>query len=105
MIYKDHWLVLGQIGKAVYDDSPWGQLLAHYGSKRNAPQSVCPCPAVWRSPPTGAVSDGWAKESRWDWRDCKQERTIRLALQSRKQMREPAFGLGFGRETAGHPDT
>ena len=90
--------MLDLIGKCVFDDSPWGQLLKHYGSKRSVSQSVCPCPCVWRSPPTGAISDGLARESRWDWRNAKKERGIRLALSNRKQVREPAYGVGFGRE-------
>ena len=92
MWLKDCWAVLDQNTKTKFPDSPWGKLLAAYGCHRNAPQEVCPCPAVWRKPPTGAISKGWGTETSWDWRDCKQERSIRLALMCRRQVREPAFG-------------
>ena len=90
--------MLALIGKAVFDDDPWMQLLRYFGCRRTRDRTQCPCPCVWRVPPTGAVSDGWARETRWDWRDCRKERSIRLSLQTRSTQRSPAYGPGgFGR--------
>ena len=89
MQYKDVWRLLDNIHKATYPDGPWGLLLAHYGCVRNAPQHLAPCPCVWRRPKTGAQSKAELDEYRWDWRACKEERNIRLALQHREPTRIP----------------
>ena len=81
---KDVWALLDSICKATFDDSPWTLLLAHYGCYRNAPQQIAPCPCVWRRPAVGAQSHAELKEYRWDWRSCKKERGIRLALSHRE---------------------
>ena len=87
---KDIWLLLDSISKASYADSPWCNLLAHYGFVRDAPQTIAPCPCVWRRPMVGAQSHAEEREYRWDWRSAKKERTIRLALQHREITHVPS---------------
>ena len=82
---KDIWTLLDNIHKATFPDSPWSLLLAHYGCSRDSPQQIAPCPCVWRRPKVGAQSHAEEREYRWDWRSCKKERSIRLALQHREQ--------------------
>ena len=77
-------MLLDNIHKAKYDDSPWVILLRQYRCYRDAARQPAPCPCTWRRGVGGPVSDGEAKEYRWDWRDCKAERNIRLALQHRE---------------------
>ena len=77
-------MLLDSIRKATYTDSPWSLLLARYGCIRNGPQLIAPCPCVWRRPAVGAQSHTEEREYRWDWRSCKKERNIRLALQHRE---------------------
>ena len=77
-------MLLDCIKKAPYLDSPWTLLLNRFRCYRDAAPQQAPCPCTWRRPVGGAVSDGEAKGYRWDWRDCKAERAIRLALQSRE---------------------
>ena len=77
-------MLLDHISKASYVDSPWCKLLAHHGCVRNSPQTIAPCPCVWRRPIVGAQSHAEEREYRWDWRSAKKERTIRLALQHRE---------------------
>ena len=85
---KDVWRLLDDAGKANYPDKPWPVLLTYYGCTRTHPQRLCPCPCVWRRPPTGPMSHGEPDGLRWDWRSCKAERSVRLALQHRVQVRE-----------------
>ena len=81
---KDIWQLLDAISKATYTDGPWALLLEHHKCVRDNPQNIAPCPCVWRRPKTGAMSKTEEKEYRWDWRSCKAERNIRLALQHRE---------------------
>ena len=77
-------MLLDNIQKANYPDSPWVILLKQYRCYRDCDRQEAPLPCTWRRGVGGAVSDGEAKGYRWDWRDCKAERAIRLALQSRE---------------------
>ena len=76
-------MLLDQIHKATHPDSPWSKLLHHHGCFRDSPQTLAPCPCVWRRPIVGAQSHAEQREYRWDWRSAKKERAIRLALQHR----------------------
>ena len=85
IIFKDVWTLLDHSGGlAQYEDQAWPQLLNRYGGYREGPMQTGPCPCVWRRPKTGALSDGELKENRWDWRDARAERQVRLAFQSRE---------------------
>ena len=77
-------MLLDNIQKAKFDDSPWVRLLNLYRCYRDCDRQEAPLPCTWRRGVGGAVSDGEAKGYRWRWRDCKAERAIRLALQSRE---------------------
>ena len=77
-------MLLDSICKAPYLDSPWTLLLNRYNCYRDGPPLHAPCPCTWRRPVGGAQSDTEVREYRWDWRDCKAERNIRLALQHRE---------------------
>ena len=81
---KDIWTLLDSIKKGTFPDSPWTLLLARYDCHRNGPPLETPCPCVWRRPVGGAQSHTEVREYHWDWRDCKAERNIRLALQHRE---------------------
>jgi len=80
---KGIWELLDAIGKAPYDDSPWCLMLNRLGCFRDSPPALHPLPCVWRRPVSGAVSRREQREHRWDWRSCRAERAVRLALQHR----------------------
>ena len=66
-----------------YKNSPWRVLLTHYGvwQQPGLRQGLRPC--CWRRPPTGACADDLLRGARWDWRSCRLERKVRLAMQNR----------------------
>ena len=66
-----------------YDRSPWTVLLRHYGVQEIAGLRQAPRPCCWRRPLTGALADDIARGARWDWRCCRLERKVRLAMQNR----------------------
>ena len=65
------------------DRSPWVVLLRHYGVWEPAGMRQGPRPCCWRRPLTGACADDVARGARWDWRSCRLERKVRLAMQDR----------------------
>ena len=83
MEVKGLWRLAADAEKVNHADTPWSQLLMSYNCSTPGGIRRAPRPCVWRRPITGAVADAIGKDSRWDWRDCKTERRVRLALQHR----------------------
>ena len=80
---KGAWRLCKEIELLNYDNSPWTVLLRSYNCQEPNGMKQAPRPCVWRRPITGARADLIGKDSRWDWRDCKTERKVRLASQHR----------------------
>jgi hypothetical protein len=66
-----------------YEASPWVVLLRAYNCQEPDGMKQTPRPCVWRRPITGPKADQIGKDARWDWRDCRMERKVRLASQHR----------------------
>ena len=65
------------------ETSPWRVLLLFYGCVKEPGLRRGLRPCCWRRPLTGPCADSVARGARWDWRSCKVERKVRLALQGR----------------------
>ena len=94
------------------ETSPWMVLLTHYGVRRQPGlrQGLRPC--CWRRPPTGACADDLLRGARWDWRSCRLERKVRLAMQDRylapttdRMARGDTHCAGRRRASAGDPES
>ena len=66
-----------------YKTSPWRVLLEHYGCVKVPGLRRGARPCCWRRPLTGPCADNVARGARWDWRSCRVERKVRLAMQGR----------------------
>ena len=80
---KGAWQLAKDVELLNYDHSPWKVLLRHYRCQEPQGLRQTPRPCVWRRPLTGAVADQIGHDARWDWRCCRLERKVRLAMQQR----------------------
>ena len=82
-VEKGIWHLVKDAELVNYDHSPWKVLLRHYRCQEPQGLRQTPRPCVWRRPLTGALADQIGHDARWDWRDCRMERKVRLASQHR----------------------
>ena len=80
---KGAWRLCNDVELLNTEISPWKVLLRAYKCHEPGGIRRPPCPCVWRRPITGAVADLIGRDARWDWRDSKAERKVRLNSQHR----------------------